>query len=203
MHNNINFKIYFLILMFLLTSCYYIQYKGKFKEFSKNEPYINNKLKLDGYYYYEYMGENIYGDKIPLMHSIILYKDGTIKFCMNFSLNIDKEYKTNTPFFIKHREFIEYINDLISNYNPNEYQTGWGHYITKDDSLIFLFYWDGPSDFRDYYLYEGKGIIMNDTTFVLNKIDSKGNLYEIGNPRIYKFRKYSPKPDSTNWTQKL
>jgi hypothetical protein len=71
----------------------------------------------------------------------------------------------------------------------------WGIYqIINNEILIERWY---PGE-KPYDAFLTKGRILNDTTFVLTEFsESDGSKKETIN-EIYRFRKFSPKPDSTN-----
>ena len=62
-----------------------------------------------------------------------------------------------------------------------------------------MFYHHGPANFRDYYLFEGKGKILTDSSFIINSVASDHSNRGFTKPRIYNFRGHSVKLDSSNY----
>lgn len=75
---------------------------------------------------------------------------------------------------------------------------GWGVFQIKEDS-IWIESWfdlDGPEK-----AYMQSGIILNDTTFVITEIYKNKRCKKKGledRNKVYHFREFYPKPDSTN-----
>ena len=68
-----------------------------------------------------------------------------------------------------------------------------------DDNKIIYERWEGSQ--LGYLVYREEGVIINDTTFVMTEISrvNQGVKTEIKPiERMYYFKEFSPKPDSTN-----
>lgn len=141
------------------------------------QDYHGNKLRIDGYYYHlNYTKEMDYYD------IYFFYSNGVILYIGTLSeskiTNID-----------------EYISRTEHNYKTGK--TGLGVYIIQD-SLIKFEKWYPSSAFEPTPTYIREGKILNDTTFHITKT-YRGNGTELKEAdEIYNFKKYSPKPDSTN-----
>lgn len=73
----------------------------------------------------------------------------------------------------------------------------WGIFNIKNDSIVFERWY--PSSGGPFPAYLRSGKILNDTTFVITKsFRSKIGNEEQQLNETYHFRKFSPKPDSTN-----
>ncbi len=143
----------------------------------KKQSYIGSKLKLDGYYY------TMYNDKIQNVS--FLYRDGVLYNCGGYIEN--------------HSKVAEYIErEFLRSNGYKEISAGWGVFQIKEDS-IWIESWfdlDGPEK-----AYMQSGIILNDTTFVITEIYKKKRGKKKGledRNKVYHFREFYPKPDSTN-----
>jgi hypothetical protein len=137
----------------------------------KKENVTGSKLRLDGYYTNEF---NDY------FHIIFLYKNGVLY----------------TPGSVLKQELKNKELAFKNNVLPKNRIYRWGVFQIKDD-IIKVERWYPYDKGSEVYLSEGK--ILNDTTFVLTKItkSDKPKKSEIIN-ETYRFRQFSPKPDSTN-----
>lgn len=130
-------------------------------------------LRLDGIYLYE--------DSLDIVDLFFLYPDGTI--LSRGSIPNDRleqklaQLEVSTDDKYKNMKFL------------------WGRYIIEGEVIKFEKW--APSD-KPYRAFIKEGLILNDSTFVINqsynaKAKNKRNIKE-----IYKFRKTSSKPDSNN-----
>jgi hypothetical protein len=140
--------------------------------------YNGNEFRIDGYYY-----EN--DPYRPQFHVFFLYKNGII-----LDGNVIEVVKT-----IEKEE--EYRNGYYATHAA-KYKYKWGVFQIEGSKIKYE-KWvpvQGPLRAVTY-----EGIILNDTTFVINKyyrmkdIDKKAPL-EVN--WEYHFKQFSPKPDSTN-----
>lgn len=167
-------KILLIIAVLLFGSCdTSLQYLTMFKT-----PYTGDDLRIDGYYYSSPINENY-------IRVAVFYRDG---FCFHTSINpknqdtlncIENEILLNDAFISKLKNAPAHIG---------VFRIG--------NSLIEFEAWE----YRSWtYTYFGK--IINDTTFIINKrvyrSSSKSNITYDENT-TYRFRQFSPKPDSTN-----
>lgn len=141
------------------------------------ENYDGNELKIDGYYYrLDYTkAEGYYDTYFFYKNGIVLYP-GTIS---ESTLN----------------KFIEYLQNFDK--SKNNYKSSWGVFLITD-SIIKFEKWYPSSAFEPTPTYIREGKILNDTTFQITKT-YRGNGSELKVvDEIYHFKKFSPKPDSTN-----
>jgi len=136
-------------------------------------PYNGNQLRIDGYYYQiGYDGKTLFGTYFFYKNGILIPGEGIFD---SFE-KMDESVK---------RRFIDkqsYKSDKLH----------WGVFLIEDNSITFERWHSGTS--ADAYVREG--VILNDTTFHITKI-YRGNKSSLRNEKYY-FRKFSPKPDSTN-----
>ena len=141
------------------------------------ENYEGKELRIDGYYYrLDYTkAEGYYDTYFFYKNGIVLYP-GTIS---ESTLN----------------KFIEYLQNFDK--SKNNYKSSWGVFLITD-SIIKFEKWYPSSAFEPTPTYIREGKILNDTTFQITKT-YRGNGSELKVvDEIYHFKKFSPKPDSTN-----
>jgi len=165
-------KIYLIIVILLLTSC-----DTKLRNLTIEKiPYLGSELRIDGYYHSNIDSEgNIIG-------VAVFYRDG---FCIHTWV---------TP---TNQDTLNYIeNDILLN-------DAYINKMMKDPSHIGVFQIMYPNiqfevwEFRSWpFTYYGS--ISNDTTFIINKrkINTSGKTYQEN--LTYRFKQFSPKPDSTS-----
>ncbi len=133
------------------------------------ENYNGNQLRVDGYYYSKNDGYFFY------RNGVFFDPGGGYGYIGKErweAKSIDKKY----------------LISLIS-------ESWWGQFVIQDSIIKFEMYYpgDGP-----LWSYIKEGIILNDTTFHITKsYRSNGTMLSEEN-EVYHFRKFSPKPDSTN-----
>ena len=153
-----------------MMSCIKEHFSDESLTFYKTD-YIGNKLKIDGYYLKKDETENYY-------YSFIFY-------CNGIAINL-----------IVDSTLDDYIKSL---HNSVMYQikSYWGLYLIKNDTILTEHYQDEWIQGMKTYLKTG--IIINDTTFIIKeeKRAINGSELKVLNDTFH-FRKFSPKPDSTN-----
>jgi hypothetical protein len=89
-----------------------------------------------------------------------------------------------------------YISHFAEGFN-HEIKTFWGIFIVENDAITIEYYNSRIIEGLPAYL--NTGVILNDTTFVLKeqKRSKDGSELQIID-ETYHFKKFSPKPDSTN-----
>jgi len=139
------------------------------------QDYTGNQLRIDGYYYSvtDNNSYNIY----------FYYRNGTV---------LDAGFVDFENLAVSEQEFINgtFYNHAI------ERKYYWGRFVIEGNT-IKTENWvpnTGPLE-----VHTSEGIILNDTTFKMTKSyrsckPRKAREYE----EIYHFKKFSPKPDSTN-----
>ena len=140
-------------------------------------PYVGDEIRIDGYYYSNLSSNDLVGLGV-------FYRDGV---CLHFFFSPES---ADTTEYIE-SEFLlndEFIEDAKS--RPN-----WiGVFNIIGESMDYETFETARNTNTRSYFAE----IINDTTFVLQKeVDNlTGNTFEEN--ITYRFKKFSPKPDSTN-----
>jgi hypothetical protein len=130
--------------------------------------YIGNELRIDGYYYCHYE------DRIIVY---FLFRNGVIKLCGSPSSIQDFENR-NTPC------------------SGSSSKIGWGVFIVEKD-IIKHEIWRGSPGFEILPTEISEGKILNDTIFhIILSYRQDGSERKMVD-KMYHFRQFSPKPDST------
>lgn len=141
------------------------------------KPYTGSQLRTDGYYYNEY---------VPGYLTVyFFYRDGILLYGNSFPVNK------------LHRQEEEYRNGTFYELN-SDLKYYWGVFDLNDSKIRFERWYPSQSPYK---IFNKCGVILNDTTFVIQESyriqgGQKTNV-EILN-EIYRFKPFSPKPDSTN-----
>ncbi len=205
--NNRKLYIYVLcIILLFLNSCSIVYKKNKFVDYKNDNEKIINRLKCNGYYYYEYTYNSSTCENKKSIKPIILYKNGTAyvmtgsisglgwdSFKQKHSSNDIQEYNT---FECAHETFYKVLKKHSKKYKKDVQD--WGVYHIVGDTLILYHYKLASSGnilpIVPYELKKTIGIIKNDSTFILLKgLTGQEN-------DVYQFRQYAQKPDSLNPT---
>jgi len=172
----------FVIILVFLVSCsctFIFNDKSNFTLFK--EPVIKNfdgiPLKTNGIYISEDGGAAFY-----------LYKNGQVKILKPFFRQESKEFWIDP---------LDIINSVKLNweFDSKEY---WGNFLINEDEIV-LQNFNRNNIFRERYLFEKRGRILNDSTIVI----SSNYIYNTGDSLLkteclLKFYPTSIKPDSTN-----
>jgi hypothetical protein len=143
-------------------------------------PYTGDELKIDGYYYSNPDSENH-------MSIAVLYRNGV---CMHIPVSLNYSGQNVS-------DFVE--NDILLN---DAFISRWkdkpaciGVFYINVESIKFE-RWEATGKNITTFSYSGK--ILNDTIFLLTKrVDNETNKsYSIN--ETYRFKQFSPKPDSTS-----
>jgi len=140
-------------------------------------PYAGNELRIDGYYY----SNQVFTDYNGIA---VFYRNGV---CMNVFSRIESQ---DTLSFIENEILLN--EALMSNFRntPNHI----GVFQINAKSIEFETWEAG----RDIITFSNYGEILNDTTFLITKqVNNDSGKSESLNLK-YRFRQFSPKPDSTN-----
>lgn len=145
----------------------------------------SNLLTLDGYYYHRYVVE---GSKFTGVW--FLYKNGNL---------FDAGSQRGTPNVSimdahVHDAYID-IEESHKKYIQPEYT--WGLYHLTEGKIEIERY-QTPLYARPYTTIEEKGVVLNDTTFVITKRFIHETNSEESVQDTFHFRKFSLKPDSVN-----
>lgn len=138
--------------------------------------YTGNQLKIDGYYYQKYGNP----EKLTIY---LFYENGTLLFAGDgYELSKLNEFEQA----ITSQDFVSKLHEL---------KYCWGLFTINTNTIQFERWYPSQPPLKAYIR---SGIILNDTTFQITKsIRSNGNEESIENEMFY-FKKFSPKPDSTN-----
>lgn len=140
-------------------------------------PYTGDELRIDGYYY----SNQVFTDYNGIA---VFYRNGV---CMNVFSRIESQ---DTLSFIENEILLN--EALMSNFRntPNHI----GVFQINAKSIEFETWEAG----RDIITFSNYGEILNDTTFLITKqVNNDSGKSESLNLK-YRFRQFSPKPDSTN-----
>jgi hypothetical protein len=161
------------IVLFTNASC-----KKELHELSMAKtPYIGNELRIDGFYY----SNQVFTDYSGIA---VFYRDGV---CMNVYSRIESQ---DTLSFIENGILLN--ESLMSNFRntPNHI----GVFQINAKSIEFETWEAG----RDIITFSNYGEILNDTTFLITKQVNNDTGKSESLNLTYRFRQFSPKPDSTN-----
>lgn len=188
------------IFLLITSSCTILRYSSEFKVLKKQEVINDNKLKLNGYYFNNYEIQHPNYLPVKATYFYIFYSTGIIDRSnissieyddQGIELPVDNTYKNVLKNYHKYLEQVPYKPDSYSN---------WGIYRINGDSIRIQYYVRAMSPWFKYDLTERKGVILNDTTFLLTKyIDYVDEEYTKDTNELYHFRKLDQKPDSTSW----
>lgn len=161
------------IVLFSNASC-----KKELHELSLTKiPYTGDELRIDGYYY----SNQVFTDYNGIA---LFYRDGV---CMNVYTRIESQ---DTISFIENEILLN--ETLMFNFRntPNHI----GVFQINKESIEFETWEAG----RDIITFSNYGKILNDTTFLITKqVNNDSGKSESLN-LTYRFKQFSPKPDSTN-----
>jgi hypothetical protein len=144
---------------------------------------LRTNLRLDGYYTHKFI-DKVSG--IYKSNARFLYKNGVV-------INTFSEKTWSDTGFQKYLkgEFSEYF------YKSKKNSSTWG-VVSISGSDITIEYWPASLGSKSERTLLEKGTIKNDSTFEISGLyDREGKRIEVFK-HIYEFKKFSPKPDSTN-----
>lgn len=161
------------VILFLCISCE----KELHKLNMTKTPYTGNELRIDGYYYSNLTS----ADDIGLA---VFYRNGV---CINVFTRIKGQ---DTLRFIENDILLN--KSFISTFMNTP--TNIGLFIINSESIEYETWEAG----RDIITFSNYGKILNDTTFLITKQVNNDSGKSYSEKLTYRFRKFSPKPDSTN-----
>lgn len=151
------------------------------KEFHKlnmaKTPYTGNELRIDGYYFSNLTSAEDMG-------LAVFYRDGV---CINVFTRIEGH---DTLSFIENDILLN--ESVISTFMNTP--TNIGVFQINAESIEFETWEAG----RDIITFSNYGEILNDTTFLITKQVNNDSGKSYSEYLTYRFRQFSPKPDSTN-----
>ena len=142
------------------------------------EPYNGNELQLDGYYYHQWVNDTNH------RNILFLYKNGMALVLPNA---VSTEELPEWEESFRNGEFYQkYKTDKLF----------WGVFSIEDNSIIYEKW--GINQGGGMPVGQFRGPILNDTSFqIISFLEHRtGNVHETN--RLYHFKPFSPKPDSTN-----
>lgn len=139
------------------------------------QPYNGNELRLDGYYYYMRDGI-IFDTYFFYRNGVLIYGGASDSISSDPVCTMDQVFKSDS---------------FVHTLNKDDY----GVFLIQNDSIVFE-KWGLVQGSKPVDRYLGK--IMNDTTFIISRIESpySGDYYQ--DNILFRFHSFSPKPDSTN-----
>ena len=140
----------------------------------QKQNYNDTTLRIDGYYYSEF--NDIYS-------VLFFYSNGVL-------------FSGGDVFNNKLQEFeVECQNGVFWN-NHKDKKMYWGLFNIDGTKIVYEKWY--VSSGGGLPVYKHLGEILNDTTFIINKSIRSKTGDEKEHNETYHFRKFSPKPDSTN-----
>lgn len=166
------------VLMFFAMNLLFCSCEKERQELSMAKtPYTSNELRIDGYYYSNLTSADDIG-------VAVFYRDG---FCINTWV---KPVNSDTLSYIENEIL---LNDAFIN-KIKSIPTHIGVFQISIKSIVFETWEAG----RDIITFSNFGEILNDTTFLITKqVNNESGVTEAMS-LTYRFRQFSPKPDSTN-----
>lgn len=171
----------FFAVVLLFSGCYSFYTHPEVRTTNNN----TNALRLDGYYYT--IEERPEAKYVTIM---VLYQNGSIYgfYSNRFDLGETCSLKV--------------VDDSMLDYSRHvglSSQSSWAGYLIENNLITIKRIWGRFGE----TLYTYKGLIINDTTFIINQKNVEGSAQSSENgtkeeKNTYHFRSYSPKPDSTN-----
>ncbi len=168
-----------IITVLLFSSCK-LFFPGPDKFTLQKQDYTGNELRVDGYYFKEFDSDC---DRIQVF---FLYRNGIILYggcpCVEDINAKEEEYKEKGTWY-KH---------------VKEDRVSWGLFVIENDSIRIEKY-EPPSGPGYLPAVIREGAILNDTTFrIIRRYRDSGKKIIKEVDDLYHFKKFSPKPDSTN-----
>lgn len=166
----------------ILLMCSFFVGCYQYKIYKPQNSGFNNQLKLGGFYF------TSINPKTKAVQKNFLYENGIILNMMAFD-SVDLTDLTNQI-----HDFNKY-----SSKNKKNYLT-WGVFELENKSISITKWY--PSSGGPLDVFTEKGVVLNDSTFIIQWYESrKGKKIKDLN-EVYHFQKFSPKPDSVNYVIK-
>lgn len=144
------------------------------------QPYTGNQLRVDGYYYWT--SEDNEGNEA--FQIFFFYRNGVL-LSGGFPLAADLADQEEE---FANGEYYDHVKDD---------KISWGRFQISGSIITYEKWY--PSSGGPAPVYMHQGAILNDTTFqIASSRPSHGNGQVESLNRIYRFKPFSPKPDSTN-----
>ncbi len=138
--------------------------------------YVGNELRVDGYYYYEFESD------VPRVAIYFLYKNGIV---------IDGGSPAVSQISEREQQYEsgEYY-DLIKSSKDN-----WGVFKVVGNEIDIERWYPGDPPLK---VFLNTGEIINDTSFRITSFSNPDGSDPEARDELYRFKAFSPKPDSTN-----
>ena len=162
-----------IISLSILSIMFFTQCCGTFEDDKLSlplRPYVGNQLQVAGYYYCEKLSQGY----AFYRNGVILELGGGYYSINELEENLIKYY--NEPSLLNHK-----------------YR--WGIFIIEGHNIKFERLYPGNINWAAFIR---EGVILNDTTFHITKSYRSNGTEHRAKDEIYRFRRFSPKPDSTN-----
>jgi hypothetical protein len=175
-------KIYnvLLIIMILLISSCGTCLSPEDEAFSiKRIDYTGNQLKINGYYYIVFRADTKDEDQVQIY---FFYRNGIIQ---DEGLNDRKDSLIYESMFI----------EPIFQKSKKKWKYAWGAFKIEENKIQFETWGPGEGSMP---AFNHSGDILNDTTFHITKLTRASGSFIRALDDTYHFKRYSPKPDSTN-----
>ena len=197
----------FLALSLLVVGCTIIRSEGF--TYQESVPVEVDYLRLYGYYYR--VETSSPPDKGKHIYPLSLWKDETAVYSnRGYSKILSGNYEPGEPVIYgrleeARHEFESNIDSIVTG-DKSRY-LHWGRFRVRGDSISMQAMWfDGNVFQKKYRAIELSGVILDDTTFVLNRRENFSGRHE-GAHRIDDMKYHfcpleeGEKPPSDNWTQ--
>ena len=150
-----------------------------------------DKLRIDGYFY-RIDSVRLNGEKHkPEISWIVLYENGTLLQSFQMTSDFNGFGKFEKDIFNNPVAAYDYLDN-------NKKNRWWGAYSIKDSLIKFQYF----EFFNNWFAFERKGLIVNDTTIKLTSSKSLNGHHKNNLNRdfgTFHFRYFENKPDSSNW----
>ena len=171
---------YFLLItmLFIMQNCLKHNYAKDDKLSIQRTDYMGDELRLDGYYYL------IYGDG-NYITATFFYRNGVI---LKGNAGLVDNIEDHENYYIN-----GYYNDV------KDLKDMWGVFKIVENKISFERWY--PRTGGPFHAYVRSGTILNDTTFHITESYrmQNGEKTDVSTKdEIYRFKQFSPKPDSTN-----
>jgi hypothetical protein len=187
------FIIFFTLLIITFSSCF-LRYTS-YKKFTLKKSNLNSStFKTNGFYFMT-NGKIVqgYNSKGIQFHIYYFYSDGTFGISGYFG-------NTLKGYVQKYQTDLSFSQDIKQSMNRTK---AWGRYQVNNDSLLIQYF--GLINEIKYEIYEEKGIITSDNSFMIKEKtyyetigDTTNNTFHL--PFIFYFYPCDNcKPDSINW----
>ena len=163
----------FWVLLFICSSCSHF---GSNSEALNMQREVNDskKMRVDGFYF------SLNKTSVPNADVYFFYRNGVVQHMGSVAEN---------EFSIRLRDdkFLKKVRGQ---------RVSWGLYRVVSDTIEFERWYHAGGSEKLALLR--KGIILNDSTFLINSVSSKKRGEYDSTNELYHFKKFHPKPDSTN-----